>query len=136
MKNSFCFVASVLVLVIACGGNKTPEKAPPEDGKLLFNKYCLACHQADGSGVPGMYPPITNTEWVAGDKSRLIGIMLDGLEGEIKVNGQVYKTAMPSHQYLSDEQIAAILTYVRTNFGNKADGISAAEVATARKTRQ
>jgi mono/diheme cytochrome c family protein len=134
-------VLSVIgLLLVSCGGNKKPEKpeavipakAEQPDGKAVYNKYCLACHQTNGSGVPGMYPPITRSDWVEGDKTRLIRIILNGLKGEITVTGQVYKTAMPDHQYLNDDQIAAVLTYVRSNFGNDADSVTAAEVTAIR----
>jgi mono/diheme cytochrome c family protein len=140
MKHPSTLEVLLLLLLNSCGGNKTPEKTNPvipekqelADGITVYNKYCLACHQTNGSGVPGMYPPVTKSDWVEGDSERLIGIILNGLRGEIKVNGQVYKTDMPAHQYLSDEQISAVLSYIRTNFGNTADGITPAEVTAVR----
>ena len=122
----------VLLLFTACGGNKKPVKTENENGKLVYNKYCLACHQSNGSGVPGMYPSLIKTDWVQGDKSRLINILLKGLKGEMEVNGQVYKSVMPSQDYLNDEQIADVLTYIRVSFGNAADAVSAGEVSAAR----
>jgi mono/diheme cytochrome c family protein len=97
-------------------------------------KYCLACHQAEGSGVPGMYPPLVKTEWVQGDRTTLIRIILNGQQGEIEVNGRIYKGTMPAHQYLSDKQVADLLTFLRSNFGNKADAITPEEVAAVRKS--
>ncbi len=132
MKNSCLPLFIVFLLLVSCGGNQQAKTDSPEDGKINYDKYCLACHQTDGSGVPGMYPPLTRTDWVAGDKSRLIEVVLNGLKGEIKVNDQVYKTEMPNHLYLSDAQIAAILTYIRSNFGNEADAVLPADVATIR----
>jgi mono/diheme cytochrome c family protein len=140
MKKLLYSALLLIVVLISCGGNKksekqeepVPVKAEITDGKVVYQKYCLACHQTNGSGVPGMYPPITDSDWVEGDKTRLINIMLNGLKGEITVNGQVYKTAMPAHQYLRDDQIAAVLTYVRTNFGNAADSVTVSEVTAIR----
>lgn len=60
------------------------------EGAEIFMYYCMSCHQADGSGVPGMYPPLQKSNWVNGDKNRLIKILLNGLEGEIEVNGETY----------------------------------------------
>ncbi|HJZ39018.1 MAG TPA: cytochrome c [Bacteroidales bacterium] len=126
----------ICLLFISCGGNKKSADTVNENGILVYTKYCLACHQTNGSGVPGMYPPLTKTEWVEGDKTRLINIMIKGFEGEIEVNGQVYKTAMPSHHYLSDEQIADVLTYIRSSFGNTANAVTVQEVGISRNHLQ
>jgi mono/diheme cytochrome c family protein len=83
--------------------------------------------------VPGLYPTLQKTDWVEGDKTRLINLMLKGQQGEITVNGQVFKGVMPAHPYLSDEQIADVLTYIRQNYGNKADPITPAEVMRMRE---
>jgi mono/diheme cytochrome c family protein len=123
---------TLLAVLSSCRDTKKPVKAVSEPGLADYNKYCLACHQADGSGVPGMYPPLGATDWVQGDKSRLIELVLNGQQGIIEVNGVVYKGSMPSHQYLTDEQVAAILTYVRSHFGNQADPVSTDEVARVR----
>ena len=114
---------------------KTPEVAITEPGKAVYMKYCLACHQTDGSGVPGMYPTLQKTDWVEGDKARLISLMLNGQQGEITVNGQTFNGAMPAHQYLSDEQIADVLTFIRSNFGNNADAVTLAEVSQLRSNQ-
>ncbi|NJO02312.1 MAG: cytochrome c [Bacteroidia bacterium] len=98
-----------------------------------YQRVCGACHQPDGSGVPGMYPPLKQTEWVLGDPERLINIVLNGLNEEIEVNGVVYKNAMPPQNYLNDQEIAGILTYVRNNFGNEASEITPGQVAEVRK---
>ena len=134
MRNIRWFYCCFLVALMACKNNKTAVPVEQSEGKMLYDKYCLICHQQNGSGVPGMYPPLQRSDWINGDKSRLIGIMLNGLTGEIKVNDQVYKTAMPSHQYLNDEQIAGVLTYIRSNFGNQAGAISPAEVTALRNS--
>jgi mono/diheme cytochrome c family protein len=122
-----------LLFLIRCGNRETPPVANLLEGKTIYDKYCLACHQANGTGVPGMYPPLTDTNWIQGDKNRLIGILVAGLEGEIVVNNQVYRTAMPAHNYLSDNQIADVLTYIRNSFGNSASPIAPEEVQAYRK---
>jgi mono/diheme cytochrome c family protein len=123
-----------LLALISCAESKKPAEATlaAEPGKEIYTKYCMACHQASGSGVQGMYPTLHNTDWVSGDKSRLIGILLNGQQGEITVNGQVFRGVMPPHQYLTDEQIADVLTYVRSNFGNSASAVLPEEVARLR----
>lgn len=101
-------------------------------GETVYNTYCAACHSRNGEGSPPRFPPISDTEWVNGDKETLITIVLQGLDGAIEVKGEVYNTPMPAHGYLSDEEIAQVLTYVRSNFGNNASPVSPAEVADVR----
>ncbi len=103
-----------------------------EKGKTIYSQYCLACHQGDGNGVAGAFPPLTQTEWVSGDKATLIGVILNGMQGEITVKGEVYNNAMPAHGFLSDEEIGAVLTYVRQSFGNDYSEITTEEVAEVR----
>lgn len=102
------------------------------NGKKLYNQWCMACHQADGSGVPGLNPPLKKTEWVNGEKTRLINIVLKGLNETVVVDGEEYSNPMPAQNHLKDDQIADILTYVRNSFGNKASAISAADVKALR----
>lgn len=104
-----------------------------EIGKTVYNQYCLACHQADGNGVPGAFPTLHQTEYVVGDKERLISIVLNGLQGPIEVNGQQYNSMMPQHGFLTDEQVAGVLTYVRKSFGNDADEVTVEEVKQVRE---
>ena len=106
----------------------TAAKAP---GQAIYEQYCLACHQANGSGVPNLNPPLRGTDWVLGDKTRLINVLLKGLQGQ-EIEGEVYDNAMPAHDFLDDTQIASVLTYIRSNFGNKADAIKADEVKAVR----
>jgi mono/diheme cytochrome c family protein len=103
---------------------------PP--GKKVFDENCLACHQADGRGVPGMNPPIVKTEWVLGDKTRLINILLKGLKTPLTINGEQFHNPMPAQNFLTDQQIADVLTYIRSNFGNKASAVKVEEVKKVR----
>ncbi len=102
------------------------------EGAEIFTYYCMSCHQVDGSGVPGMYPPLQKSNWVNGDKIKLIKILLNGLEGEIEVNGEIYSQVMPKQDYLTDHQIAAVLSYVRQNLGNQSDSIAVKDVLVLR----
>ena len=111
---------------------KGPDKATMERGKKVYDTYCLACHQADGTGVPSMNPPLVKTKWVSGDKKKLIGIIVNGMNEEIEINGEVYSNAMPAHAHLSDQQVADVLTFIRNNFNNKGSVVSASEVKTVR----
>ncbi|MEX2369762.1 MAG: c-type cytochrome [Bacteroidales bacterium] len=103
-------------------------------GELVFNKYCRSCHGTDGKGDDNFFPPLNKSEWViGGDKERLISTILNGLEGPIDVKGRTYDGVMPSFRYLSDEEIADLLTFIRQNFGNNASEIRSEEVNEARK---
>jgi mono/diheme cytochrome c family protein len=103
-------------------------KAAIERGKVVYEQTCLACHQADGSGVQNLNPPLIKTKWVLGEKSVLINVVLKGMDEEIEVDGETYHNVMPPLDYLSDQEIADVLTYVRNNFSNKAAAITEAEV--------
>ncbi|WP_080237893.1 c-type cytochrome [Spirosoma rigui] len=100
-------------------------------GQALYEQHCLVCHQADGSGVPGLNPPLKGASWVQGDKTRLINVLLKGLQGQ-EIDEEMYDNAMPAHDFLDDTQIAGVLTYIRSNFGNKADAVTADEVKKVR----
>jgi mono/diheme cytochrome c family protein len=113
--------------------NDNLDKDVVVGGEKIFNVYCAACHQKDGKGASGRFPPLGGTHWVTGDKNRLISILLKGLEGSIEVNGETYINAMPQHSFLSDQEIANVLTYIRQNFGNRASEITASEVGDVRK---
>ena len=96
----------------------TPLRA--EAGAVLYNKYCGSCHMANGMGDGSRFPPIAGSEWVKGDQKVLIDVVLSGLKGPIQVNGKTYDGVMPPVDYLEDEEIAQILTYIRKEFGDNA----------------
>ena len=101
-------------------------------GKQIYIKNCLTCHQADGGGVQRMNPPLIKTEYVSGDKARLINIILKGFNEDVEINGQYYTNVMPPLNTLKDQEIADVLTYVRNSFGNKNSAVSLGEVKKAR----
>lgn len=103
-----------------------------EAGAQLYDTYCAACHQRDGKGDGARFPPLEATRWVSGNKDRLIDLVLNGIEGPIEVNGRTYNGVMPGNAFLSDEEVAQILTYIRQTFGNFASGVTAREVAAVR----
>jgi len=86
-------------------------------GKNLYSRSCIACHQVDGSGLAAAFPPLANSDFLNADVDRAINIVLNGLSGEITVNGNTYNSAMPA-QVLTDDQVANVLTYVYNNWGN------------------
>lgn len=101
-------------------------------GLTVYAKYCLSCHQADGSGVPNLNPPLTRTKWTLGSKTVLIQQVLKGSNGKVEIDGDTFRNTMPPMATLTDQQIADVLTYVRNNFGNKASAVTVAEVKTVR----
>jgi mono/diheme cytochrome c family protein len=102
-------------------------------GKRVFNN-CMACHQASGTGIAGQFPPLDRSEWVLGDESNLVRILLQGLGGPVQVLGKTYNAAMPAWgSKLSDEQIAGVLTYIRGSWGNKAAAVGKEAVAAVRE---
>lgn len=113
------------------GDNLMKEEV--SEGASLYYKYCSACHQINGKGARGRFPPLVDTDWVSGNKDRLIKIILEGMEGSIEVNGKQYNGAMPQHAFLSDREIADVLSYIRSEFGNGASTVDIEEVAALRR---
>lgn len=103
------------------------------DGKQVFTANCVACHQANGKGLPGVFPPLAGSEWVQGDERVLANILLHGINGEITVAGSAFKGSMPSFQQLGDAELAAVASYVRSEWSNKAAPLKAEVFAEQRK---
>lgn len=126
------------------GDSRTPLRteavaAAPKavDGAAVYTQSCAACHQAGGEGVAGAFPPLARASWVTGDEKTAARIVLLGLQGPIEVNGQTYNGVMPAwRDTLNDAQIAAVLTHVRSSFGNEAPAVSEETVAALRKEYQ
>lgn len=98
----------------------------------LYQKTCQACHQANGEGLSPAFPPLAESEWVNGPIENLIRIQLRGLSGPITVKGVEYNSAMVPNTAMTDEEIASVLTYVRSNFGNNSSPVTAEQVNTFR----
>ena len=112
-----------------------PPGADPDLGRQVYAKTCVACHQGGGTGTPGMFPPLVGSEWVnAEGHQRIIRIVLNGLSGPIDVAGAQFNNVMvPWRDTLKDEEIAAVLTFVRSEWGNKGDAVPLEEVAKVRE---
>jgi len=137
-RNSGDFSASTFdldaVKVVADSGPKAFEPDAVK-GEKLFAIQCASCHQVTGLGQPGVYPPLAGSEWVAGDESRMIKIILAGLVGEVQVKGATYNNNMPNiGAGLKDSQVANIATYVRQAWGNTASPVMDTKVAEIRKS--
>lgn len=100
-----------------------PGASTAANGKQLFTANCVACHQASGKGLPGVFPPLDGSEWVTGDERTVANILLHGVTGEITVMGNSFKGAMPAFAQLSDAELAAVASYVRAEWSNKAGPI-------------
>lgn len=102
------------------------------EGQKVYVQYCLSCHQANGSGVARLNPPLKATEYVLGDKNRLLGIIINGANIGLDIDGETYSNAMPAFRHLSDEEVAQVASYIRNSFGNSAAPITAEEVSAFR----
>jgi nitrite reductase (NO-forming) len=105
---------------------------PMENGRRTFETVCAACHQPDGNGLAGTFPPLAGTPRVNGPADDLIAVPLRGLSGPITVAGRAYSGQMPAFDNLSDQEIADVLTYIRASFGNHAGPIAASDVTRLR----
>ncbi|MBM3759447.1 MAG: cytochrome c [Acidobacteria bacterium] len=118
-------------------GAAAPVASAPQNpmalGAEVYNA-CTQCHQADGKGLAGQFPPLAASEYVTGDERRFAAILLNGINGDFVVNGQKYNSQMPAWKdNYNDEEIAAVMTYVRNSFGNKAAPVSKQVVEAVRK---
>ncbi|TAG32983.1 MAG: cytochrome c [Verrucomicrobia bacterium] len=117
----------------------TPEQILAR-GKQSY-QTCVACHQASGLGVPGAFPPLAASEWVTGNEERLIRVLIHGLNGPIQVKGNTYNGLMPAFGKIpgggynwNAERISHVLSYIRHEWGNNAEFITAEKVAEVMKT--
>jgi nitrite reductase (NO-forming) / hydroxylamine reductase len=101
-------------------------------GRTVYQNVCQACHGPEGKGLPGAFPPLAGSDWLVEHRDRLIEVILKGLSGPITVNGQNYNAVMPPMAYLSDEDVANVLTFVLNSWGNEGGEFQAAQVAAAR----
>lgn len=108
------------------------DAAATVDGAQIYAAKCVACHQATGLGIPGVFPPLAGSEWVLGDDKVLVQIPLHGVNGPLQVKGLAYSGAMPSFNSLSDAEIAAVLSHVRSSWGNTAAPVLAQTVKVGR----
>jgi mono/diheme cytochrome c family protein len=108
------------------GGSRLPPD-PKVVGKALFSANCITCHQANGEGVAGQYPPLAGSEVETGDATnQLIAIVLKGLQGPVEIKGKPFNNSMQAWEgQYTDQQLASILTYVRSDWGNNAPAITA-----------
>ncbi len=104
-------------------------------GKALFAGTCSTCHQAEGQGMPGVFPPLAKSDYIAADPKRVPSVILHGLVGPVKVNGQDYNSNMPPMSQLTDDEVANISTYVLNSWGNPGGRVTKAEAAAIRQQK-
>ncbi len=104
-------------------------------GKELFNGTCATCHQPNGAGMAGVFPPLAKSDYFAADKTRLASVILHGLQGPVTVNGKDYNSIMPPMNQLTDDEVAQLSTYVLNSWGNPGGHVTKDEAAAARKLK-
>ena len=121
-NNSFTYVEDYTPKSVPDGGTVVEEEPFPKwvkEGKKQYSAICAACHQTNGTGQAGIYPPLANSEWVYEGSERLAMIILNGIQGPITVDGKNYNSLMtPWKDALNDKQMAQLMTYIRTAWGN------------------
>lgn len=153
MQRNFVAIAAVAALSLglgACSGKSTATSTTTTadqarakqtangtsagNGAAVYSNNCSSCHQAQGTGTPGAFPPLAKNPVVVGNPAQVIHIVKYGLQGAIKVNGQSYNGQMPTWKgTLSDGQIASVITYVRSSWGNQASAVTAAQVSAVKQ---
>jgi nitrite reductase (NO-forming) len=104
-----------------------------EKGKQVYMGLCFACHQPDGKGLPAVFPPLAQSDYMLADRDRAVRVVLKGLTGPVTVNGKTYDSAMPPQEAaLTDQQVADVLTYVYNSWGNQGDAFKADHVKAIR----
>lgn len=102
------------------------------NGKLVYNKNCVACHQINGAGIPGAFPPLAKSDYLNANVNRAIKQVIVGSSGPITVNGKKYTVPMPKPN-LNDQQIADVLTYIYASWGNNKTVLKSEMVMAMRK---
>jgi mono/diheme cytochrome c family protein len=126
-----------LIVFLGCASlsmGQQNDSGSIEAGKAVYNTVCIACHQPTGLGLPPVFPTLANTEYVSGSAERFAAIILKGILGPITVNGMVFNNVMPPQEaMLSDDKIAAVISYVRSSFGNNYPPVTVDVVRAARE---
>ncbi len=126
-------LAAAITVVSVTGCFSIPPGGTANRGRALYEVSCGACHQSDGGGKEGVASPLAGSEWVTGSEERLLRIALDGVRGPIEVKGRRYQLEMPALRHVyGDEDMAAILSYIRDAWGNSASAITVDSVGKVR----
>lgn len=101
-------------------------------GEELYVSNCVSCHMADGTGVPSVFPPLANADYMMKDPARTVNLILNGMSGEIVVNGVTYSGVMSAYPF-DDQQLADLMNYIQNSWGNKAEMLRAQDIAKMKK---
>ena len=140
---SFRILPALLIMMfVACNSSSESKKEDDKlkteqslsevdltQGKLIYDRNCKVCHQANGQGIPNFYPPIVNTKHSKGDKDYLVKVLLYGLSGKVEIEGKTYNGVMANYRNFSDEDIAAVLNYVRSMSDKNLEPVMPEDVA-------
>ena len=131
------YITFVLVFLFIAGAsaqsNNKLVAASAARGKTVYLQRCMVCHQADGGGVPKLNAPLDASSAVNGsDVSKLIKYIVKGFADRIEIDGELYSNAMPAAADLTDQQIADVLTFIRSNWSNKAGPVTTLQVKQTR----
>ena len=130
LKRGFLSVLAAAILTVFVLGDYRAVRAAAADGKAIYDGKCASCHQATGQGIPTTFPPLAGNKDVTGDPAKVIAAVAKGVNGAITVNGKAYSGAMPAWRgQLTDADIAAVVTYIRSSWGNKASAVTEKQVS-------
>lgn len=135
MKKSFLILPGLFLSVCFLSFQQKQKfdlKASITRGQDLYTIHCMACHQENGEGLEDIYPPLAKSDYLMADKKRSIDQVLNGVGGEMKVNGKIYNGEMQGFD-LPNEEVSDILNYIRNSWGNKGPAVTPDEVAALRK---
>ncbi|NML48601.1 nitrite reductase, copper-containing [Ramlibacter sp. G-1-2-2] len=128
-------LAAVAQATQAAAAGKLTADEQAKAGQALFAGTCSVCHQGNGAGMPGVFPPLAKSDFLAADVKRAVNVVLHGLSGKVTVNGQEYNSVMPPMNQLNDDEVANILTYVLNSWGNPGGQVSKEDVKAQRAAK-
>jgi len=130
MKNRIVFIVFFLSFISFLSYSQKQQsdrEASMARGKEIYISQCMSCHMEDGKGIEDVYPPLAKSDYLMADKGRSIDNVINGLSGEIVVNGKTYNMDMTAFD-LSDQEVSDVLNYIRNSWGNKGEIVSPDEV--------
>jgi mono/diheme cytochrome c family protein len=133
MKAIFFVVTALMAFSLSSAQQKFNLKESIARGGDIYLTQCLQCHQQNGEGLEGVYPPLAKSDYLMADKKRSVVQTLKGVTGELKVNGKTYSGEMAGFETLTDKEISDVLNYVRNSWGNKSAAVAPSEIKALRK---
>jgi nitrite reductase (NO-forming) len=139
MKNYMLIVALSLTGIYSSIPSRLPSPSQDEmaqsveRGKEVYTAQCMSCHQPNGEGLSGVYPPLAGSDHLTKDQEKSISVILEGQNEEITVKGTTYSVPMPAMNSLTDQQVADVLNYMGRSWGNQFNAVTPAQVKSKRK---